>query len=95
MSIGSKNTINYVYRYASSIEALHDLLSSCHITEISASLSRLSNGVEYSFVEITCDDGIQYGLQAYGKEALELNRIAHENISKEQKPPMFIYVNRT
>ena len=81
--------------YASSIEALGDLLSSCHITEISASLSHLSNGVEYSFVEITCDDGIQYGLQAYGKEALELNRIARENISKEQKPPMFIYVNKT
>jgi hypothetical protein len=81
--------------YASSIEALQDLLTSCHITEISASLSHLSNGVEYSFVEITCDDGIQYGLQAYGKEALELNRIAHENISKEQKPPMFIHVNKT
>ena len=74
--------------YASSIEALGDLLSSCHITEISASLSHLSNGVEYSFVEITCDDGIQYGLQAYGKEALELNRIARENISKEQLAPM-------
>jgi hypothetical protein len=81
--------------YASSIEALQDLLTSCHITEISASLSHLSNGVEYSFVEITCDDGVQYGLQAYGKEALELNRIAHENISKEQKPPIFIYVNKT
>ena len=70
--------------YASSIQALHDLLRSCHITEISASLSHLSNGVEYSFVEITCDDGIQYGLQAYGKEALELNRIAHENISRAE-----------
>ena len=82
-------------KYASSIQALHDLLRSCHITEISASLSHLSNGVEYSFVEITCDDGIQYGLQAYGKEALELNRIAHENISKEQKPPMFSYINKS
>ena len=58
--------------YASSIDALYDLLRSCHITEMSASLSHLSNGVEYSFVEITCDDGIQYGLQAYGKEAVEL-----------------------
>lgn len=27
---------------------------------------------------LTC---IQYGLQAYGKEALDLNRIARENIS--------------
>ena len=56
--------------YGSSIEALRDLLGSCPITEMSASLSHLSNGVEYSFVEITCDDGIQYGLQSYGKEAL-------------------------
>jgi hypothetical protein len=81
--------------YASSIDALYDLLRSCHITEISASLSHLSNGVEYSFVEITCDDGVQYGLQAYGKEALELNRVALENTSKEQKPPMFSYINKT
>jgi hypothetical protein len=81
--------------YASSIQALHDLLGSCHITEMSVNLSHLSNGIEYTFVEITCADGIQYGLQAYGKEALELNRIAHKNISKEQKPPMFIYVNKT
>jgi hypothetical protein len=62
---------------------------------MSVNLSHLSNGIEYTFVEITCADGIQYGLQAYGKEALELNRIAHKNISKEQKPPMFIYVNKT
>ena len=93
--LDQKTTTTVSTGYASSIEALHDLLSSCHITEISASLSHLSNGVEYSFVEITCDDGVQYGLQAYGKEALELNRIARENISKEQKPPMFIYVNKT
>jgi hypothetical protein len=36
------------------------------------------------FVEVTCSDGVQYGLQAYGKEALELNRIATKNIAKEQ-----------
>ena len=49
MSIGSKNIISYVYGYASSIEALHDLLNSCHITEISASLSHLSNGVQNDY----------------------------------------------
>jgi hypothetical protein len=70
--------------YDSSIEALHDLLSSCQITEVSTSLSHLINGIEYSFVEITCSDGIQYGLQAYGKEALELNRVAIE-ISPKSK----------
>ncbi|MFY9965888.1 MAG: hypothetical protein WBL44_15085 [Nitrososphaeraceae archaeon] len=76
--------------YDSSIDALHDLLSSHQITEISTSLSHLTNGIEYSFVEITCIDGIQYGLQAYGQEALELNRVALENIPKEQIFPMAV-----
>jgi len=76
--------------YDSSIGALHELLSSYQITEISTSLSYLTNGIEYSFVEITCSNGIQYGLQAYGQEALELNRVALENISKKQIPPMVI-----
>jgi hypothetical protein len=77
--------------YDSSIDALHDLLSSCQITEISTSLSHLINGIEYSFVEITCSDGIQYGLQAYGQEALELNRVALENLPKKQMPPMVVF----
>ena len=76
--------------YDSSIDALHDLLSSHQITEVSTSLSHLTNGIEYSFVEITCVDGIQYGLQAYGQEALELNRVALENIPKEQIFPMAV-----
>ncbi|MGH9978436.1 MAG: hypothetical protein ACRD8Z_21790 [Nitrososphaeraceae archaeon] len=71
--------------YDSSIEALYDVLNSCHITEIFTSLSHLANGIVYSFVEVTCIDGIQYGLQAYGNEALKLNRIALENIPKEQQ----------
>jgi hypothetical protein len=28
--------------------------------------------VEHYFVEVTCSDGIQYGLQAYGEEAISL-----------------------
>ena len=76
--------------YDSSIDALHGLLSSHQITEVSTSLSHLTNGIEYSFVEITCIDGIQYGLQAYGQEALELNRVALENIPKEQISPMTV-----
>jgi hypothetical protein len=47
-------------------------------------------GVVCSFVEITCSDGNQYGLQAYGKEALELNRVAVRNIPKEQISPMTV-----
>jgi hypothetical protein len=75
--------------YASSIDALHDLFSSHCVTGISANLSELKNGVEYVFVEITCDDGSQYGLQAYGKEALELHRVALE-IAIKPIPPMVV-----
>jgi hypothetical protein len=68
--------------YDSSIDALRDLLSSQQITDITANLSHLTNGIEYSFVEVTCNDGVQYGLQAYGKEALELNRVALQELVK-------------
>jgi hypothetical protein len=66
-------------QYGSSIEALDDLLTSNHVT---TSLSHLTNGIEYSFVEVTCSDGLQYGLQAYGNEAIELNKLAAGNIPK-------------
>jgi hypothetical protein len=71
--------------YGSSIEALQDLWSSNDITDIITSLAVLQNGIEYSFVEITCSDGMQYGLQAYGNEALALNKAAHEIIPKEEE----------
>jgi hypothetical protein len=70
--------------YSSSVEALLDLLSSCHITDISTHISLLANGIEYSFVQVTCKNGEQYGLQAYGIEARELHRVACENNPKEQ-----------
>jgi hypothetical protein len=86
MNQGTLQTISTPYR--SSIDALHDLRNSCQITDITSSLSHLANGIEYSFVEITCSDGIQYGLQAYGNEALDLNRAAFQellNISLKNK----------
>ena len=76
--------------YGSSIEALRDLRSSNNITKISTSLTVLENGIKYSFVEVTCSDGIKYGLQAYGNEALELNKVAQEIIPEEQEPKMLV-----
>jgi hypothetical protein len=77
-------------KYGSSIEALDDLLNSSQVIEISTSLSHLANGIEYSFVEVTCSDGVQYGLQAYGNEAFELNRLALESVPKEELAPVII-----
>jgi hypothetical protein len=77
--------------YGSSIDALNDLKNSCQITDITMSLLHLANGIEYSFVEVTCD-GTQYGLQAYGNEALELNRVASQvlkNVSTSKNKALF------
>ena len=71
--------------YTNSIHALRELLvpsanlsysSSCSITRISQNISCLSNGIEYCLIEITCDDGIPYGIQACGDEAIELHKEA-------------------
>ena len=74
--------------YGGSVEALNELLCSEKLRDISAHLSQLANGIDYIFVEITCNDDIQYGLLAYGKEALELHRKVLEicEKQKEEKP---------
>ena len=44
----------------------------CKITDKPKTISFTRDGIEYYFVEVTCDDGTQYGVQAFGDEALEL-----------------------
>ena len=48
------------------------------------------NGIEYCAVEITCDDATQYGIQAYGEEAIELHEEAlrHYMLEKEGRNEM-------
>lgn len=78
--------------YTDSIHALRELLvpssnlihSSCRITKISQNVSHLSNGVEYCLIEVTCNDGIQYGVQAYGDEAVGLHKEAFKHYTQQQ-----------
>jgi hypothetical protein len=79
--------------YESSIETLKQLLrlgtynrkasdkntnvTHCHITKASKDVADGKNGTEYYSVEVTCSNGTQYGLQAYGEEAIELYYEAH------------------
>lgn len=75
---------NYNGNTRNSIDALCGLMSTpgtCYISNVS-NISYLTNEIEYSFVEVTCDHDMQYRLQAYGKEAIELHEAALENISK-------------
>ncbi len=71
--------------YRSSIHALRQLFQplqgeghalGCQITKLSREISHLENGIEYCLVEVTCNRGEQYGIQAFGNEALELHNEA-------------------
>jgi hypothetical protein len=71
--------------YQDSIHALRELIPSepnegsrheCRITKLSHNASHLENGIEYCLVEVTCDDGEQYGIQAFGREAVQLHEEA-------------------
>ena len=71
--------------YQDSVHALRALFSSehnesssrsCRITKLSHSVSHLENGIEYCLIEVTCDDGEQYGIQAFGREAVQLHKEA-------------------
>jgi hypothetical protein len=44
----------------------------CHITKKSQNISYMRNGIQYCSVEVTCDNGSQYRIQAYGDEAVDL-----------------------
>jgi hypothetical protein len=73
--------------YQDSVHALRELIPSdsnkssrcaCRITKLSHSVSHLENGIEYCLVEVTCDEGEQYGIQAFGREAVQLHNEALE-----------------
>lgn len=53
-------------------------ISPCRLTEIPPKITYFSNGVEYYYVEVTCDDGTQYAIQGYGEEAEALFKEAHK-----------------
>jgi hypothetical protein len=64
--------------YAPSREALLDLLrkEDADILKISPKGYTLINGVDYCYVGLKSNDGTDYSVQAYGKEAIELRNEA-------------------
>ena len=84
--------------YKDSVHALRELIPpgptesssrACRITKLSNSASHLENGIDYCIVEVTCDDGEQYGIQAFGREAEQLYKEAlsrSETLPKEEQP---------
>ena len=53
------------------------------ITRYPKNLRKLDNGVKHYFVEVTCSDGIQYGLQAYGEEAISLYKETMKTLGRD------------
>jgi hypothetical protein len=60
----------------------------CHVTKTSQHVYHLKNGTEYCFVEVTCDDCSQYGLQAFGEEATKLYDEVYKCIMCGRPPRM-------
>lgn len=58
---------------------------SFQITKISDKIAYMSNGLKYYFVEVTCSNGIQYGIQAYGDEAEDLYKEAHKYFDYQKR----------
>ncbi|TLX87264.1 MAG: hypothetical protein E6K94_10470 [Thaumarchaeota archaeon] len=42
----------------------------------------MDNGIHHYFVEVTSKDGIQYGLQAFGEEAIALYKETMKTLGK-------------
>lgn len=63
--------------------------ASCSITQAYHDVFYSADGVAYYFVEVTCNDWIQYGIQAYREEARalykEVNRYASYNNNTTHK----------
>lgn len=61
----------------SSVDVLRNLVRiEGHIVKISPRGHKMSNGIEFCSVGFKGKDGIDYLIQAYGKEALELHNEA-------------------
>ena len=67
---------------------------SCKITKMADNISYMTNGLKYYCIEVTCTDGIQYGIQAYGEEAEELYKEVHKyfDVAKTEKSKILCLV---
>jgi len=69
--------------YRSPADALSRLLedergyTGLKITGMKQDIVRLANGIKYFAVEVTAEDGVQYGISAYDEEAEELYSLAN------------------
>jgi len=75
--------------YRSPADALSMLLedergyTGLKITSMKQDIVQLANGIKYFAVEVTAEDGVQYGISAYDEEAEELYTLANAKSSSQ------------
>jgi hypothetical protein len=57
----------------------------CTVTFRPSGIFYMKNGLGYYFVEVTCKDNIQYRIQAFGDEAVELYREVQRSTLTDMK----------
>lgn len=62
------------------------------ITSSSDGLRTMRNGIKYFAVEVSFEDGTQYGISAYGDEAIELFAIATGKYKTQNRPVPLVTV---
>ena len=80
--------------YNNSVDTLRRLLSTDQ-SSYRQDILHMTNGIEYCAVGITPDDRTQYGIQAYGEEAIELYKEALRRyvLEKERRQGMPLVYN--
>ena len=78
--------------YASAADALLGVLKGQRGSRISSmsKMARLTNGIKYFAVEVTGEDGAQYGISAYDNEAEELYEVAVKGRAQTLEMPMVV-----
>lgn len=70
--------------YRNSVDAFQQLLSSKQagsipgVSQISLNRGRMQNGITHCVVQVVCNCGEEYRIEAYGEEAEELYRTARQ-----------------
>ena len=78
--------------YRSPADALSRLLedergyTGLKITGMKQDIVLLANGIKYFAVEVTAEDGVQYGISAYDEEAEELYTLANAKSTSQVTP---------
>ncbi len=69
--------------FDNSVDALLHVVRNNGIKDVQTSISCMRNGILHCSVQVSCNDGTGYGIEAYGEEAEALFQEAKKHSKKE------------